>query len=213
MAAAEVFYLFGLGFFVGLSGALIPGPLLVYTINEALSKGKWVGLWVILGHAAVEACMFLLILLGLLGLINNPLFVKMITITGGIALAYMGSINLRDDRKKIGGTKSKETTHRTFFGGVIFTLFNPSFPVWWATAGSALLLEGYKVMGVLGMASVLVGHWIADFGWFIIVSMTTHKTGGTLLEKGWYNKIKKTLSLLLLVLGAYFLWVGVQVKV
>ena len=43
--------LLGIGFVVGISGAMMPGPLLIYTIQESLKKGKWTGALVILGHA------------------------------------------------------------------------------------------------------------------------------------------------------------------
>ena len=42
--------LFGIGFSTGLSGAMIPGPLFLYTVSEALSKGPGVGIKIALGH-------------------------------------------------------------------------------------------------------------------------------------------------------------------
>jgi threonine/homoserine/homoserine lactone efflux protein len=39
----EFIYLFFLGLVVGLSGAMIPGPLLIYTIAESMRKGALTG--------------------------------------------------------------------------------------------------------------------------------------------------------------------------
>jgi threonine/homoserine/homoserine lactone efflux protein len=200
--------LLGMGFVVGLSGALIPGPLLVYTINESLQKGKWTGLLVILGHALVEIVIFLLLVLGLLEFMAMPWFVKAASIIGGLALILMGLMSLKNIKENV-KTQSKKMTHGVIWGGIIFTIFNPSFPVWWATAGTRLLMEGYQAMGLAGMILVLIGHWGADFGWFILVSMTTHRSSETLLEKGWYRTVRIILSLLLLGIGAYFLSTGI----
>jgi len=54
----------GLG--IGLSGALIPGPLLVFNITETLKHGAKTGFLVILGHFFVEVCVSLLIIFGFL---------------------------------------------------------------------------------------------------------------------------------------------------
>jgi threonine/homoserine/homoserine lactone efflux protein len=200
--------LLGMGFVVGLSGALIPGPLLVYTINESLQKGRWTGLSVILGHALVEVGIFLLLVLGLLEFMSMPWFVKAASLLGGLALILMGMMSLRSVKEGIPAQAAK-VSHGVIWGGIIFTIFNPSFPVWWATAGTRLLMEGYQEMGLLGMILVLVGHWGADFGWFTLVSLTTSKSSGTLLEKGWYRTVRIILSLLLLGIGAYFLSTGI----
>jgi threonine/homoserine/homoserine lactone efflux protein len=197
-----------MGFVVGLSGALLPGPLLVYTINETLQRGRWTGFSVIIGHAIVEVGIFLLLIFGLLGFASEPLFITAVSVIGGIALIAMGLSSLRSLKEGIKAQAAK-TTHGVIMGGIIFTVFNPGIPIWWATAGLALLNFGYEKLGLLGMVLVLIGHWGADFGWFTFVSMTTHKTSSTLLEKGWYRTVRIMLSLLLLGIGAYFLSTGI----
>jgi len=66
MDYANALVLFGVGFVVGISGAIMPGPLVIYTIQESLKRGKWTGALVILGHAIVEVVVFLLLAVGLL---------------------------------------------------------------------------------------------------------------------------------------------------
>ena len=208
MDPPEALLLLSLGFVVGLSGALIPGPLLVYTINESLQKGKWTGLRVILGHAIVEVAIFLLLIFGLLGFATEPLFVSGVSIIGGLALIVMGIASLRNVKGGI-PAQAVKTKHGVILGGIIFSVFNPGIPIWWATAGLALLNFGHETMGMLGMILVLVGHWGADFGWFTLVSLTTHRSSDTLLQKGWYRTVRIILSLLLLGIGAYFIASGI----
>jgi len=54
-----------IGFTVGLGGALIPGPLLAFTIFDTVRKCRVVGHYVVLGHIIWEAFIISLILLGL----------------------------------------------------------------------------------------------------------------------------------------------------
>ncbi len=56
-----------LGFVIGLTGALAPGPTLVATINASLAGNWTTGLKISLGHIVVETVIFLLIVLGSCG--------------------------------------------------------------------------------------------------------------------------------------------------
>lgn len=195
--------LLAMGFAVGLSGALMPGPLLVYTIQESLKKGKWTGAIVILGHMAVEVFIYAAIMLGLNELMTSRTFTIAVSLLGGLAMIWMAISSLRDVSKPI-ELNSREARH-TLIGGIIFTAFNPGFPIWWATAGTLLLMEGLQKMGQLGMLLVFLGHWAADLGWFLLVSMVTAKSSGLLFEKGWYKNVRLTLAITLLALGLYFI--------
>jgi threonine/homoserine/homoserine lactone efflux protein len=199
-------YLMALGFAVGLSGALIPGPLLVYTIRESLDRGRWTGLKTIAGHAIVEVGVVLVIALGVSGFVNSPIFFRLVSILGGVFLVYIAAAGFRDTKIDLSKVSAP---YGPIVGGVIFTAFNPSFLPWWVTAGSRLLLEGYLTLGVLGAALVFVGHWVADFGWYITVSMTTDSKKHSIIERGWYLKLKKILSSLMLAIGVYFAYTGV----
>ena len=53
-----------LGFLIGLTGALTPGPTLVATINAALAGDRTAGLKVSVGHMVAEFVIFLMIILG-----------------------------------------------------------------------------------------------------------------------------------------------------
>jgi threonine/homoserine/homoserine lactone efflux protein len=133
---------------------------------------------------------------------------KAVSILGGIAmiwLAYSSLKNLKVELK----FDAKPLGHSPVLGGIFFTAFNPGFPLWWATAGTTLLMEGFQRMGFAGMLLVFLGHWGADWGWFTFISMLTAKSSRMLFEKGWYRKMRITLSMLLLAIGIYFLGGGI----
>ena len=192
---------------IGLSGALMPGPLFVYTVNESLSGGKWTGAKVIIGHALVEALIFILLVLGLLSFAQNPEFVKAAYLIGGLAMIVMSVLSLKN-LNSAASEKIKKTSYGLIAGGIIFTAFNPGFPIWWLTAGSAMLLEGYKELGTAGMLLTLIGHWGADLSWFLFVSIATSKSR-CIMDEAWYKRIRIGLSILLFGLGIYFLIKGI----
>jgi len=200
----EVLALFLLGFVVGLSGALIPGPLLAFTIFDTSRKGRVTGHAIIFGHVLWELVVILIILLGFGGIITEnrlPIY-----IFGGIVLAVMGIGMMRGK----GGNVRMENSRvgSSLIGGVFYTAFNPTQPLWWATAGLALLLKGFEVMGVTGIITVTLGHWLSDFAYYTFVSLMVHR------HEKYINPHLRQLSILLGVfialLGAYFLTQALQ---
>jgi threonine/homoserine/homoserine lactone efflux protein len=85
-----------LGFVIGLTGALAPGPTLVATINTSL-KGDWTaGLKVSLGHIVIETAIFFLIILGLAS-VAQP-YTTAIAVIGGIALIIFRIMTITGSR-------------------------------------------------------------------------------------------------------------------
>ncbi len=93
--------------------------------------------------------------------------------------------------------------HGTVLGGAMFTALNPGFVVWWATAGARLLLEGFRQGALAGAGLVLAGHWMADLGWYLAVSVLVSRGRQRLLQ-GWVDRVKDALAALLLLIALYF---------
>lgn len=199
----ETIYLLLLGFIIGVSGAILPGPLLVYTLSESVKKGYKAGPQVIFGHMMVEIVILVLIALGVASFMNSKLFIDAVSLAGGIALLFMG-VGILKTRWSI-DAKQPPKAYGTIAGGIIFSAFNPGFPVWWATAGARMLLEGYRVAGPFGVAVIVVGHWLADLGYFTLVSTLVHKGRQNILSEKNINKIKNLLAIMLLAIGTYFI--------
>ena len=54
-----------IGFFIALSGALVPGPLLAYTVAKSFTYGARTGPLAVSGHILVELAVLSLLALGL----------------------------------------------------------------------------------------------------------------------------------------------------
>ncbi|MCQ5375939.1 MAG: LysE family translocator [Methanomassiliicoccales archaeon] len=195
----EVLGLLSLGFLVGLSGAIIPGPLLAFTVLDTSKKQKITAHRIIFGHVVWELGIILLIFVGFGNLlINNKWIVFLI---GGVVLIFMGAMMMLGKRGEIRLKSSRFDS--SFLGGIFYTAFNPSQPVWWATAGLALLVTGLEVLGIIGVILVTLGHWLSDFAYYLIVSFVIHR------HEEFINPRQRQLTLILgtflLVLGIYFL--------
>ncbi|VVB50835.1 LysE type translocator [uncultured archaeon] len=205
---AVLIYLLALGFVIGLSGALLPGPLLVYTISESLKRGRMAGPLIILGHVIVEVFLIGLIALGVATFVSSPFFVAAVSVIGGFVFVLMGVQLFRTEFKY---EKKEDFAHHIVLGGMFFSAFNPGFPIWWATAGSRMLLEGYAAAGLLGVAVIVVGHWFADVGYFTLVSFAVHRGREKILTEKYVQWVRKGLALVLAAVGLYFLRTGLPV--
>ena len=74
-----------LGFTVGISAAMIPGPMMFTTVGIALKKGWKTGFFIFSGHALVESMIFVLILVGVATLIGEEMISHM-AIFGGLVM-------------------------------------------------------------------------------------------------------------------------------
>lgn len=200
----EFLTLLSLGLVVGLSGAVIPGPLFAFTVFDTSRKKAMTGHRIIFGHAVWESVIIIIILLGFGGLITQNMLA--IYIIGGAALVFMGVSMVRSKGKEIRMESAR--VNSSFIGGIFYTAFNPTQPLWWATAGLALLLTGLEIMGLMGAIVVTAGHWLSDLAYYSFVSFMVHR------HEKYINPHQKAITVVLGVfmacLGAYFLLQSIQ---
>ena len=198
----ECLALVSLGLIVGLSGAVIPGPLFAFTVYDTCRKGKVTGHYIIIGHMIWELVVILTILLGFGWLIQENS--RIILMLGGIMMAFMGLMMLRTKSNQIKMEKAK--VNSSIGGGLFYSAFNPTQPIWWATAGIALLATGLNLIGLWGVVLVTFGHWLSDFAYYTLVSYIVHH------YKHFVNPKQKLISTILgffvITLGAYFITQG-----
>jgi threonine/homoserine/homoserine lactone efflux protein len=195
-----------LGFLVGLTGALAPGPTLIATINASLKGGWTAGPRVTLGHMVVECLMVVLIIAGLSVILGG--YSWLIAGIGGVALLAFGMLTILESRHaRISPEQDispdERTAARPFVAGVVTSISNPYFWLWWFTVGSALLISAYEG-GIATAVAFILGHWTADLGWFTLVSLSIHKGKFFLKERG-YRITLAACGIFLVIFGAYYL--------
>ena len=197
--------LFFTGFIIGITGAMIPGPLTFFTVSETLKSDNTVGLRVILGHMAIEALIVSILVLGLHKVFASKIVLWWISVIGGLALVTMGGILFtRVSSLKINDTKHCRGFSRgLFIGGVFFSIASPGFIIWWATIGVSTIAKAL-LSGLLGVGIFIIGHWVADILWYWFISFATDK-GKEYLSDSLYRRLVRVFSMFLILLGVWFL--------
>ena len=190
-----------LGFLIGLTGALAPGPTLVATINAAFAGNWTAGLRVSLGHIIAELAIFLLIIFGF-ARIAGP-YTNVIAAVGGSALVIFGIMTLLGSRTATLGTMPACAVGSPCMAGFLTSAANPYFWIWWLTVGSALVIKTLQG-GILLAAVFMIGHWCADTGWFTFIS-TGVSRGKTVLSDTIYHRIMAACGVFLVLFGLYYI--------
>ena len=201
--AMHLLILFGVGLSTGLSGAMMPGPLTLYTISEAFRRGPLIGLQIAAGHLLLEACFVGVVIVGLRDALSSAAFRVAVAWVGGVGLIVMGLLILGKIRR-LSLADHAQVTFRwgPFLGGACFSLASPGFLIWWATIGATVFLQG-ALAGAAGIAMVAAGHALADllWGWFVAFSVSH---GKRYCSDRTYRLITGTIALCLIGLGIWF---------
>jgi len=200
MPPGELWIIFSLSLLMSLSGALMPGPMLTYTISRTLAttRRSWAtGARVVAGHAAVEALLVMALSLGVVGFLRAPAAVKAIATVGAVLLVYMGVSLLRETVRgrgmELAGAQGAPaapaasgfiTRLPPVAAGVLVSVSNPYWWIWWVTVGAAFLVRyDVTLQSWPALAAFFVGHELGDLGWFLAVS-TVLSLGGSRIPRG-----------------------------
>ena len=92
--------------------------------------------------------------------------------------------------------------------GMLMSLANPYWTIWWATIGLGYILYSFK-LGLLGVIAFFLGHILADLTWYAAVSFTVAH-GRRFMNDRIYRGIIACCAAALLVFGLYFGFTGAQ---
>jgi threonine/homoserine/homoserine lactone efflux protein len=197
-----------LGVTVGLSGAMLPGPLLLFTVDRVLKHDMKEGMKVVAGHAIIEAVMIALVLGGLSTFWRSQAVIRTISLLGGGALIVVGALMVRNaPRYKLPfeiEAREERFRYGALLGGIFFSAFNPTFPLWWGTIGASLLSRALLAGGI-GLVVLVIGHWLSDVIWYATVSFTVAR-GRQIMKKRTYVTAVRILGTILVCFGGYFLF-------
>jgi threonine/homoserine/homoserine lactone efflux protein len=213
------FTVFGISFGLALTGALQPGPLLTYTIQTTLDtrrRGWLTGARVIAGHAALELTLViaLLLVIGLADLLRSETTVRIIGVAGTLFLFFLAFLTLRDvfykkvDLPGYGGARDAPRGRflaNPYAGGVVISMSNPFWWVWWALTGLGLMSRyDISFANIPLFVGFFAGHELADLGWYSAVSIMAH-TGRRWFTRKIYHLILVGTAVLTAVLAVIIL--------
>ncbi|MHA2226965.1 MAG: LysE family transporter [Candidatus Hodarchaeales archaeon] len=167
-----------------------PGPLLTYTVYKSIQakrKAYLVGIFVCIGHAILEFAIILFLLIGMGPFISDPMIIITIGLGGGIILIFFGSRLLFDIKSnKIDFsflhsknesdfsnqseemiTETKRLTRHPIIGGVLVSMSNPYWWLWWAVIGLNFMTQfSVSLSNQLELLAFFFGHELGDFLWY-----------------------------------------------
>jgi len=197
----ELLEMLAIGFIVGMTGALVPGPMLFATIDTSLKRGWQAGPEIFIGHAALEFMVCIFVIYGITSISDST--VMAISIIGGITLIVFGILTIRNAK----GTARSMNKHGTagaspVLAGMVTSVSNPYFWLWWLAAGSALLLKGLEI-SLFAAALFIIGHWLADLSYFTLVSASFSRDK-KLMSPEIYERVLTSCGLFLVLFGSWF---------
>jgi len=184
--------IFVFSFLIALTGALAPGPVLTFTIYKSVQKrGYLAGFFIMLGHATLEFALICLLLLGASLFFQNVLFLTTIGIVGGIFLVIFGILVIKDTYKKdftidfvVSEEDIKGYKGNSFLGGIIVSLSNPFWTLWWAVIGLSFMINfNISFENPTALLLFFLGHELGDFAWYVPISIFVYYGGKSLNPK------------------------------
>lgn len=205
----ELAGIFFWSFTIGLTGAVMPGPLLVLTLKESADRGKTAPLWLSCGHSICELAVVLLFVVGLSAVIPVDAIVGPVGLIGGIVMGWMAYGAYRQSSVEFDVSESAAVVSRgrsLILGGGVVTVSNPYWMLWWLTVGMKLLVDAQPA-GAAGVGAFYFGHILSDFAWFGFVGIVI---GGSreMLKGRPYRYLMLVCACLLAGFGVWFILSG-----
>ncbi len=198
---------------VGLSGALMPGPLTAVIVEHAFDRGYIAAPLVTLGHALLEVAMVVLLLMGLGNYLAQSCVAGIIGLVGGLVLVWTGwnmiGGAVRGDVSLNTSTNSGCRAGSAFCSGLIATACNPYWFLWWATVGAGYVALS-RGSGLPGVLFFFGGHILADFLWLSFLAAALI-SGKRWLTDRIYRGIVFGLGIFLLGFSIYFVRSGLLI--
>lgn len=185
----------------------MPGPLLTVAIGESARQGFWTGPLLILGHAILELGLVLALIAGLAPILQRDAVFGVIALSGAVILLWMAYGMLRSlSTLTIDFSSGQTRGSHLVLSGIILSLANPYWLIWWATIGLGYILHSQQ-FGLQGVAFFFTGHILADLVWYSIVTYSVAK-GRSLFSDRFYRKLMGACACFLIVFAGYFGYSG-----
>ena len=158
---------------ISLSGVMSPGPLTAFLIARGRDS-PWAGVWVTLGHAIAEVPLIIALYAGLQPFFEIQGIREGVSLLGGVVLIYLGSGVFRNFRSSETGKKGVLECN-SITGGILLTLLNPYWVLWWLTIGASLITRTSEFGWLAGLVGMTVVHLLADGVWAVFITWSSNQ--------------------------------------
>jgi threonine/homoserine/homoserine lactone efflux protein len=185
---------------ISLSGVLSPGPMTAAVLQQG-GRSALTGIFFAFGHGIVEMPLIFLIFLGAGTFLQMDGIRILIGIIGGLYLLFIGMGLLRTKGNQEAAEESRMPS--SFYSGLLLSIYNPYFLLWWGTIGVGLVVRASK-FGIAGLILFAIFHWLCDLIWYGFLSFASFK-GTKMFGSGLYKKVSFLCGLAMFFYGGVFL--------
>lgn len=167
------------GFLLGIGAAMPLGPINILIMNNALKSYKS-GVTIGLGAMSADTFYLTLILVGMIGFINNPSYLSVIGVVGSIFLLYLSYDIFKNRAKKVDVKEQKIQTKnllKKYTQGLFLTLLNPMTIIFWFS------IAGYVASKGLNTGFTIFGLMSSIFLWITIMPYLIHRSKHKISQK------------------------------
>ena len=189
-------------FIISISGAMQPGPVTATAITMG-TRSRWAGSLLAVGHGIVEFPLMVLIIFGLGAIFQKTSAQIIIGIAGGLALLYMAYGMFKTVSRPV-DIQAGAKKDKPILAGIVLTVSNPYFLIWWATVGLGLATSATK-LGLHAFVLFAVVHWLVDFMWVTALSFASFH-GTTLFGPKVQQRVMQVCAGAMLFFGLFFLY-------
>jgi len=212
---SSLLLVYGTFMVISLSGALSPGPLTALALSEGVRAGRWTGARLAVGHGLVEIPLVFAVAYGLGTWLRKPVVGGVVGLVGAGVLLWMGyGLAVGAWRGQMAlinasaGTVPGALRWGHIPGGMLFTLANPYWSLWWATLGAAYVARVTVLnLGPLTVGGLAFTHWLMDLLWLGALSLLV-ASGRRFISPKAYRAALLACGVFLLAFGLYFAWSG-----
>lgn len=202
---------------ISLSGALSPGPLTALALSEGMRAGRWAGVRLALGHGLVEIPLVFAIAYGLGEWLRRPLVSGLIGLLGAAVLLWMGyglALGAWRGTLTLAGAPAGPRPAALRFGhapaGIIFTLTNPYWSLWWVTLGATYVARVVALAATpAAVGGLALTHWSIDLAWLGGLGLLA-ASGRRFIGDRPYRVALLVCGVFLLAFGLFFGWSGLS---
>ena len=188
---------------ITLSGVLMPGPLTAAVIQHG-GRSPMAGIYASVGHAVVEVPIIALMAFGAGSVLQAVPVRVAVGLAGGLYMGYLGIRTFMPAPQapgEAGGLMMMKDS--SLMTGVVLSIGNPSFVLWWATVGLGLVIAAMG-FGLAGVVLFTIIHLACDFAWMGFLSAASYR-GKRKFGESFFRRISMACGATLVFFGAIFI--------
>jgi len=191
------------------SGAVVPGPLFVLTLQQALVVGWMAGVLLMVGHMLAEVVVLGVLRAGLGGVLQRPAVTRVVGCVGGLVMLYFAwsTIDLGWHGPLATSLQGQHTAlpaGALIVKGVLLSVLNPYWLLWWATIGVGLIGSQVAKLGPRAWVAFFIGHELADYIWYVGISLLV-AFSRAFISESLYRDVILACGLGIAVIGVLFI--------